>query len=93
MLHIKVALAAMALARSLDASSTCSALQRGAVEGNPLLPKTCTGAVVAQGGIAGLQGYGLNKLAKRHPKIAQVLAWSTVGIEGFVVWHNNRVAR
>ena len=88
---MKTALIALAIARALDAGTTCAALHRGAVEGNPILPSNCPAAIAIQAGTAAGQDFGLGKLAKRHPKAAQIIAWCTVSMEGFAAWHNARV--
>ncbi len=90
---LKFALVALALARSLDAGTTCAAFQRGGVEGNPVLPTNCRVAVSVQAGLTVGQDVGLTKLAAKHPKLAQVIAWSTVSVEGFAAWHNARAGR
>ena len=44
-------IAAMIAAQSLDAGTTCVALQRGFRESNPLLPSSCNGIVAVKAGI------------------------------------------
>ena len=90
----KLTLASLALARLLDANSTCSALnQPGSTtrEANPLLPSNCKTAIVVQTSIAALQVYGLNKLHKNHPKLANTVAYITIGIEAFAVVNNTKI--
>ncbi len=89
---MKITLVALALARALDAGTTCHVLHRGGAEANPLLPGgSCKAVVAAQGAIATGEAYGLARFAKRHPRLAQGLAWGTVSIEGWAAFHNVRV--
>ena len=88
---MRAALIALAIARALDASTTCQALRRGGSEGNPVLPTNCPIAISVQAGLVVGQDFGLSKLAAKHPKLAQVIAWSTVSLESGVAWHNARV--
>lgn len=90
---LKFALVALALARSLDAGTTCTALARGGVEGNPILPSSCRVAVGVQAGLTVGQDFGLTKLAVKHPKLAQIIAWSTVSVESYAGWHNAHIGR
>lgn len=45
-------LAALALARALDATSACHAFAHGAVEVNPFMPQSCAAQVAVQAGAA-----------------------------------------
>ena len=88
---MRAALIALAIARALDAGTTCQAFHRGGSEGNPVLPTNCPVAISVQAGLVVGQDFGLAKLAAKHPKLAQVIAWSTVSLESGVAWHNARV--
>ncbi len=88
---MKLTLIALAIARALDASSTCAAFHRGGSEGNPVLPTNCPVAISVQAGLVVGQDFGLSKLAAKHPRLAQIIAWSTTSIEGAVAFHNARV--
>ena len=88
---MRKALIALAIARALDASTTCAAFNRGGSEGNPVLPTNCPVAISVQAGLVVGQDFGLSRLAAKHPKLAQVIAWSTVSLESGVAWHNARV--
>ncbi len=90
---MKLALASMILARSLDATSTCLAFGRGAVEGDPLVPgSSCKASVAFQAALTTGQVFGLTRLSKTHPRLAQGLAWAVVAIESGAAFHNSRVA-
>ena len=88
---MRAALIALAIARALDAGTTCQAFHRGGSEANPVLPTNCPVAISVQAGLVVGQDFGLSKLAAKHPKLAQVIAWSTTSIESAVAFHNARV--
>lgn len=85
-------LLALVIARSLDAASTCLALQKyRAAERNPLLPSSCSAAVAAEGSLATFQVWGLSRMAKRHPKVAMFVTIVSTSVEGYAAVHNLRV--
>lgn len=67
--------------------STCVALARGGVEGNPLLPGTCKEQIMVQAPFTSVAVVGVATLFPNHPKVAKVIASIAVGSGtiGFVV--------
>jgi hypothetical protein len=88
---LKLALAAIAIARMLDAGTTCTAIGHGGTEANPVFPTSCRVAVSVQAGTIAAQDWALAKLHRTHPKLAQVIAWTTVGVESAIAYHNTGV--
>lgn len=70
---------AFALAQALDAGTTCVALQRGFVEGNPFLPESCQGIVVVKAAV--VVGVSLTAIPiyRRAPKKWRILMAIGVG--------------
>lgn len=87
---MKFWLLGLALARSLDAASTCQAFAAGRVEANPLMPHTCAGTIGVQAGLSVGQILLLTHYAKEHPKAAKFFAGLTISIESAAVLHNRR---
>lgn len=85
---MRLALAAVAIARMLDAGSTCVAIGHGGVEANPIFPTGCRTAIAVQAGTSTAQDWALSRMAKDHPTRAKVFAWITVGVESAIVYHN-----
>lgn len=73
---IRVALGAMAIGQGLDTLSTVQALNRGAVETNPLMGQqpSAVKLVVGKLPMIGI-GWLLVKLAPHHPKLAKGTAY------------------
>ncbi len=90
-MSLKGWLIALAIARGVDAASTCQALGRGAAEVNPLI-HNCAGAVAVTSTMSLLQATTLPILAREgHPKVAKWIARVSVGLEMSLVAHNYRV--
>jgi hypothetical protein len=89
---MKPLIIAIAIARALDAASTCQALHYG-TEGNPLLPSSCKTVVAVESSLTVMQAYGLTKLAVTHPKLAMIVSAVTLGLESYAVVHNASIAK
>lgn len=87
---MKLWLLGLALARSLDAASTCQAFAAGRVEANPIMPHTCAGTIGVQAGLSLGQILLLTSYAKNHPTAAKVFAGITITIESAAVVNNRR---
>ena len=85
---MKLALAAIAIARMLDAGSTCVAIGHGGVDSNPVFQTGCRTDISVQDGTSTAQDWALSRMAKEHPTRAKVFAWITVGVESAIVYHN-----
>jgi hypothetical protein len=91
---MKTLFVALALARALDAASTCDALSRGATERNPLVAGgSCKASIVFEAGVTTGQTIALHSLNKTHPKIAKTLAIVSIAVEGWMIAHNSQVNR
>jgi hypothetical protein len=91
---VGVALGFMAAGQGLDLATTVAALNRGAVESNPLLGKRPSAAklVVAKLPMVGV-GWLLTKLAPRHPKLAKGTAYVIGGVGFGLAIHNSKQGR
>ena len=79
---------ALIVARSLDATTTCVALNRG---GHDIMPwnTSCPSVVGVQAALTALQINGLHHLSiAHHPKLAHVLGSIAIGTEGVAVTWN-----
>ncbi len=85
---MKLALAAIAIARMLDAGSTCLAIGHGGYEANPVFPTGCRTAIAVQAGTSTAQDWALMRVHRTHPKRAQIIAWISVGVESAIIYHN-----
>jgi hypothetical protein len=90
---VKPLLIALALARAIDAASTCDSLRRSARETNPLMGGSCKGAVIMTSVITGVQTELLVSLHKRSKRAAIWIAVGSIALEGFVIQHNLKVGR
>lgn len=91
---IKPLLVTLSVLRATDATLTRDLAHRyGGHEVNPTLPQNprAISAILAGETIA--QVWALNKLSTTHPRIAKVIAWGSIGIEGWVVTHNAKQYR
>ena len=80
----------LAILHSGDAITTGTALSRGGVERNPVLPQSPSWNMALQASETAGELYLLKRLNQRHPKIAKGLAVAAIGVEGFAVIHNIR---
>lgn len=85
-------LIALAIAHGADALSTTTALHRGAIETNPLLPKTVAANVVAQASYTAAEVVLLKRLSTRHPQLARTLGVVGLSVEAGAVGVNVRLA-
>lgn len=93
-LGMRVALSAMAFGQALDTVSTVQALNRGAVEANPIYgPRPSAAKLVAlKLPMIGV-GYLLHKLAPGNPKLAKTLAYTIGGVGAGLAVSNSRKGR
>ena len=85
---MKGLLAAMLIARGLDAGTSCLAFSRGYQEAHPGLPSVCVPTVTAHLLIGTTQVWALTWLSEDHPRLARWLAGVSVGTSGVaVVWN------
>lgn len=91
---MKAALAVLAVGRVLDTVSTVQALNRGAVEANPLYGKrpSVKRLVAMNLPVVGL-GYVLHKVAPRNPKLAKGIAYTIGGVGAALAMSNARKGR
>lgn len=89
-----LALSAMGIGQALDTVSTIGALNRGAVEANPIYGARPSPAKLIVGKLP-LIGVGwlLTKIAPKHPKLAQGTAYVIGGIGAGLAVHNSRQGR
>ena len=66
-----------------DLTSTLVALERGAVEANPILPDSAAGIVAVKLGSTLAIDLLLHRLAKRHPRLSRALHY-VVGALGLI---------
>jgi hypothetical protein len=88
---MKAALTFMAAGQAADLVTTVQALNRGAVEANPLYGKQPSTAklVAAKLPMVGL-GYLLHRIAPRNPKLAKGLAYAIGGVGVGLAVSNSR---
>jgi hypothetical protein len=91
---MRVALTFMAAGQGADLVTTIRALNRGAVEANPIYGKHPSTAKLVAGTLpmVGL-GYLLHKIAPRNPKLAKGIAYAVGGIGVGLAISNNRKGR
>jgi hypothetical protein len=88
------ALVTLGALRAADASLTWDLAHRfGGKELNPFMPQNPKLIVTVMAAETVAQTWALAKVSAKHPKIAQLLAWASIGIEGLVVVHNARQYR
>lgn len=86
---MKILIAAIAIARALDATTTCLALNHpGSSEGNPFFPSSCKFAISSEAAVSIAQVKSLRKLNVKHPKLTSFIAAATISLESFAVMHN-----
>lgn len=90
---MKTLLILLAMSAASDGYSTQRALNRGAVETNPLLGSRPSIARIAitEGALTAGAGIALHFLHKRHPKIADGIAAEGIGLHTYATVHNWRV--
>lgn len=91
---LRVAFSVMAVGQTADLVSTVQALNRGAVETNPLLgSKPSTAKLVAlKLPMIGV-GFLLAKITPQHPKLAKGLAYTIGGVGAALALSNARKGR
>ena len=91
---MRLALTAMGVGQGLDTVSTIQALNRGAVETNPLLGARPSAAklIAAKLPMIGV-GWLLTKVHPRHPKIAKGTAYVIGAVGAGLAIHNARKGR
>lgn len=103
---VKILYVALALARTLDAGTTCKGL---AMDGQPVPNRpgyvysvkdiypwnaNCPSVIGLQGGFAVMQIYSIHALHRKHPRAAKWLAVTAIGVEGFAVaWNVNQLRK
>lgn len=91
---IKPLLVTLSLLRATDATLTRDLAHRyGGHEVNPTLPQNPRAISALLAGETIAQVWALDKLHQTHPRIAKVIAWGSIGIEGWVVMHNAKQYR
>lgn len=82
---LTAALSAHVLAQSADATTTAWGRGAGMKEANPAMRWAANDPLtlaLVKGGFAVLSTLALLKIAKRHPKAAQIAAWAMAAITG-----------
>ena len=89
---MKTLLILLAMSAAGDGYTTSQALNRGAVEANPLLGRRPSVARIAvtEGALTVGAGYLLHRLHHNHPKLADGLAIEGIGLHAFAAVHNSQ---
>lgn len=89
---MKEFLIVVALAHGADMGTSLAAFHRGAGEANPLVVSTQPAPFVAQGvAVVVGESYLLNKLSKKHPKLARGLALVSISGSSAAAIHNMQI--
>ena len=91
---MKAALTFMAIGQTADLVTTIDALNRGAVEGNPIWGRhpSAKKLILGKAPMIGL-GYVLHKVGPKNPKFAKTIAYSIGALGAGLAIHNARVSR
>ena len=89
---MKTLLILLAMSAASDGYSTQRALDRGAIESNPLLGHRPSIARIAltEGALTAGAGIALHFLHKSHPKVADGLAIEGIGLHTYATIHNTQ---
>jgi len=90
---IKIALGAMFASSQADLITTCQAIDRGAIELNPVLGQNKSQIVVTKEVMTGLTMLSMWELNKKKPKLAFWVTLGVAGIYAVLAVHNHNVAR
>lgn len=88
---MKPLLIALAIAHGADAVTTLTAMQGGAHEGNPLLPRQPVALVAVIAAETIVQLVVLERLSRQHPTLARNLGLVAFGVESSAAGWNLRV--
>jgi hypothetical protein len=84
----------LCLLRGADVAMTVDLGHRyGGREVNPLLPQNPAAMAGVMAGVTVAQTWALVRLDDDHPRLARVLAWTSIVLEGVAVVHNAREDR
>ena len=88
---MKPLLLVLSLLRGADAGTTLDLMHHaGAHEANPLMPGHAVAQVGVFAGVTVAQDLALLRLSVHHPRVAKVIAWTSIVVEGVTVFHNAR---
>lgn len=82
---------ALAVAQALDASTSCAAFRRGAVEANWMMPHTCSQMVATKAVLTVSYAAVMRPVFRTHPTAAKVATGVAIGIALAASAHNSRV--
>jgi len=91
---LKLPLVTLAALRATDAATTLDLASRyGGRELNPFMPQNPKLIAALLAGETAAQSWALIKIGASHPRVARVIAWASIGLEGYVIVHNAKQYR